>query len=107
MRLLENNYFNSIDNDMPTAYINDDLFVNMIESHIDKQNVIDDSIKHIIIDRPELYKELKKYNIPIICIAYTELLKIQFGRYGADINFVIFYDEISYKTDVKLCAYDE
>ena len=102
MRLLENNYFNSIDNDMPTAYINDDLFVNMIESHIDKQNVIDDSIKHIIIDRPELYKELKKYNIPIICIAYTELLKIQFGRYGADINFVIFYDEISYKTDVDL-----
>ena len=56
MRLLENNYFNSIDNDMPTAYINDDLFVNMIKSHIDKQNVIDDSIKHIIIDRPELYK---------------------------------------------------
>lgn len=95
-------YFKTITEQIPTGYINDNLFDDMIKSHIDKQNVIDDSIKHIIIDRPELYKRLKKYDIPIVCIAYTESLRIQFGRYGADINFVIFYDDISYKTDTNL-----
>lgn len=95
-------YFRAITEQIPTGYINDDLFVNIIKSHIDKQNIIDNSIKHIIIDRPELYKRLKKYNIPIICIAYSEAMRIQFGRYGADIDFVIFYDEISYKTDTDL-----
>ena len=95
-------YFKTITEQIPTGYINDNLFDDMIKSHIDKQNVIDNSIKHIIIDRPELYKRLKKYDIPIVCIAYTESLRIQFGRYGADINFVIFYDDISYKTDTNL-----
>ena len=87
---------------LPTLYIPDDVCLSML-NHNNEQELINSSIKYIIIDRPELYEKVKKYNKTIICIAYTEQLMLLFEELRVNQKFVIFIDDISYTDNPQKC----